>query len=195
MKKFYTAGLILFFSLNASCAKGPTEQLDEAKNLSLKVDQSNFSENDLVAQNRKLVTSFYDAMGRRDFETMNAVYSNNATFSDPVFMGLNNGKVRSMWKMLMTNAQNWSHEYEVLEVTATSASVKWIGRYDFSKTGRPVENHVMSYMVFENDKVVAHVDSFDFWDWTKMALGTSGYMLGWSSFMQNKVMEQAISNL
>ena len=40
---------------------------------------------------------------------------------------------------------------------------------------------------FEDGKIIKHTDDFDLWKWTKQALGFLGYLLGWSSFMKNKI--------
>jgi hypothetical protein len=39
--------------------------------------------------------------------------------------------------------------------------------------------------------IVTHVDTFDLWRWSRMALGCMGITLGWTSFVQNKIRKQA----
>ena len=39
-------------------------------------------------------------------------------------------------------------------------------------------------------KIIKHTDIFDLWEWSKQALGVSGYLLGWSGFMKNKILFQ-----
>ena len=39
-------------------------------------------------------------------------------------------------------------------------------------------------LLFEGDKIVKHVDDFNMWKWTRMALGLPGMLLGWSSFLE-----------
>mgnify|MGYP000423281271 CR=1 FL=1 len=43
--------------------------------------------------------------------------------------------------------------------------------------------------------IIEHRDSFDFYRWSRQALGVPGLLLGWSSFLQNKVRAQAAANL
>ncbi|MGH6638900.1 MAG: hypothetical protein ACREBY_09910, partial [Polaromonas sp.] len=40
-----------------------------------------------------------------------------------------------------------------------------------------------------------HRDRFDFWAWSRQALGTPGVLLGWTPFLRRKVRAQAAENL
>ena len=61
----------------------------------------------------------------------------------------------------------------------------------FSTTGRKVHNVIDAMFGFQDGKIIRHNDHFDLWRWTRMALGTSGILLGWSPVVQNKVRETA----
>jgi hypothetical protein len=43
--------------------------------------------------------------------------------------------------------------------------------------------------------VVEHVDSFDFWRWSRQSLGVVGVLLGWSGWLRRKVQAQARKGL
>jgi len=43
--------------------------------------------------------------------------------------------------------------------------------------------------------IVRHVDSFDFYRWSRMALGLPGFLLGWTSTIQGRVRAQADAQL
>jgi hypothetical protein len=73
--------------------------------------------------------------------------------------------------------------------------VRWIARYTFTKTGRPVENHVASEFEFKDGKILRQVDRFPFWRWSHMALGLPGTLLGWSSVIRNAVRREAARSL
>jgi hypothetical protein len=47
----------------------------------------------------------------------------------------------------------------------------------------------------QDGKIVAHTDVFDFWRWSRQALGAPGLFLGWTSFLQRKVQGQAAKGL
>jgi ketosteroid isomerase-like protein len=48
--------------------------------------------------NQQLISNFYTAFQNKDYKTMQAAYTDTATFSDPVFENLNAAEVRAMWK-------------------------------------------------------------------------------------------------
>lgn len=179
------------------CSKSLDKELEEKKatyaEMAAEVGAS--AVEDLSKENIELAKNFYDAMQRKDYQTMNSLYSFDATFSDPVFRGLDTSLTKAMWAMLMKRAKNWSLSYEVVSSNQHSVTTKWIGRYQFSKTGRDVENHVTATMFIVDGKIKTQIDQFDFWKWSKMALGAPGILLGWTSFLNQKVSNQAVSGL
>ena len=48
---------------------------------------------------------------------------------------------------------------------------------------------------FQDGKIIRHRDRFDFWRWSRMALGPAGLILGWSPMLKNKVRRQAAKSL
>jgi hypothetical protein len=39
--------------------------------------------------------------------------------------------------------------------------------------------------------IIRHIDSFDVWKWSKKALGISGWLLGWTNFMQKSISKRS----
>lgn len=148
-----------------------------------------------MSQGAEIAKAFYDAFARRDGAAMNACYADDATFSDPVFPDLDARRTRGMWDMLTKGAQNFRLRYEVLEASDERVRVKWIANYDFSRTGRPVENHVTTVMELRGGRIVRQRDSFDFWAWSRQALGLPGLLLGWTPIIQKKVQATAAAGL
>lgn len=68
-------------------------------------------------------------------------------------------------------------------------------RYTFSATGRPVHNVVDATFELRDGLIVTHVDEFDFWRWSRQALGPIGVLLGWSSVVRRKVQATARRSL
>lgn len=145
--------------------------------------------------NAKLIETFYTAFGKRNAETMGNCYHDDATFSDPVFVGLDAEGVRNMWRMLVERGQDLDIEFSGIEADDARGQAHWVATYTFAATGRRVRNEIDAAFEFKDGKIVRHVDTFDFWKWTRMALGPTGTFLGWSSFMSNKVRAQATSGL
>ena len=105
------------------------------------------------------------------------------------------------WAMLCaavkdTGREVWSLRYSELGSRGDTASAHWDVRYRFSATGRLVQNHVTAQLRFDAaGLIVVHVDRFDFWRWSRQALGAPGLLLGWTPYLRRKVREQARSRL
>lgn len=138
---------------------------------------------------------FYSAFQDRDWATMGACYHPDAHFSDPVFPDLDAAGVRAMWKMLLTSGTDLRIGFSVLEETGTNGKAEWEAHYTFSRTGRSVHNEVVSTFVLKDDLILQQLDVFDFWKWSRQALGTPGALLGWSSIIKNKVRDTAAKGL
>lgn len=145
--------------------------------------------------NAKILQTFYTAFQQRDFQTMQSCYHDKATFSDPAFIDLNAKEVKAMWHMLCKNAKSLTIKFKELQANDTEGSIIWEAYYPFSATGRNVHNVISAKFKFKDGKIIEHRDSFDFWKWTRMALGAIGIFLGWSPFLQNKVRTTARKNL
>ena len=148
-----------------------------------------------MLQNKERINKFYTAFQKKDYKTMQDCYANNATFSDPVFENLNAAEVRAMWQMLITRATDLAFEFKNVAADETSGRAEWMATYTFTSTGNKVVNKIKANFVFENGKIKEHKDSFGFYKWAKQALGFKGLLLGWTSFLHNKVKQQARNNL
>lgn len=150
----------------------------------------------LKEENRALIDQFYTAFAEKDAATMNACYAKNAVFEDPAFGRLNGEEVTSMWSMLIERGgKDLSIQHEILEVSSGKAKAQWTAVYPFSKTQRTVRNKITAEFIIEEGEIVYHKDDFSMWKWASMALGMSGTLLGWSSFMKNKIRKTALSSL
>ncbi|MBF8754810.1 nuclear transport factor 2 family protein [Pseudomonas guariconensis] len=145
--------------------------------------------------NRELVTRFYQAFQRLDAEAMVACYSDDITFSDPVFGTLRGRDVGDMWRMLTTRAKDFSLTFDNVHANQDGGSAHWVARYLFSQTGRSVVNDIQARFVIRDGLICQHDDSFDLWRWSRQALGLPGLLLGWSPQLQNKVRQQAFKGL
>lgn len=140
--------------------------------------------------NKATLQRFYAAFAARDGQAMSDCYHARATFRDPVFT-LSGPEVGAMWRMLCSRGKDLRIESSNLQATATDGSADWQAWYAFSSTGRPVHNIVSSEFQFEDGKILAQTDRFDFWRWSRQALGTMGSLLGWTPLLRNKVRTSA----
>ena len=137
--------------------------------------------------NEQIIHDFYQSFQKLDAEGMAACYHENVEFSDPAFPDLEGKMAGNMWRMLCSQAKNFELTYSEVTADDMSGSAYWEAKYEFSKTGRSVHNKIQASFIFEGGKIVQHVDSFDFWRWSKMALGPTGLLLGWSPILKGKV--------
>lgn len=145
--------------------------------------------------NEQLIHDFYQSFQKLDAEGMAACYHDSIEFSDPAFPDLKGKMASNMWRMLCSQAKNFELTYSEVSADDMSGSAYWEAKYDFSKTGRAVHNKIHASFVFEGGKIIQHVDSFDFWRWSKMALGPAGLLLGWTPMLKGKVSTMANANL
>lgn len=148
-----------------------------------------------VHPNDELISRFYSAFASGDHATMVASYTDDATFSDPVFPNLSADEVRAMWRMFCTSGNDIKVNFSDVQADDQSGSAHWDAVYKFPKTGREVHNQISASFLFRDGKIVRHRDDFDFYAWTRMALGPVGTALGWTPIVQGQVRKQAASQL
>jgi len=143
----------------------------------------------------KLVESFYEAFQAGDGEFMANAYAKDARFQDPVFT-LQGEHIGNMWKMLSARSKGALRiELDIKKQEGEWVHARWQAYYPFSQTKRNVHNIIDARIRIQNGEIIEHYDDFDFWRWSRQALGPIGYLLGWSSFLQNKVQAQAMAGL
>jgi ketosteroid isomerase-like protein len=140
------------------------------------------------------IATFYEAFQRRDGAAMAACYTPDATFRDPAF-DLRGEDVGRMWRMLCERGKDLHLEFANVHADGDRGSADWQAWYSFSKTGRNVHNVIHAEFRFRDGLICEHVDRFDFWRWSRQALGPAGLLLGWTPFLRNKVRTEAARGL
>jgi ketosteroid isomerase-like protein len=144
-----------------------------------------------MQSHKQLIEQFYTSFKKLDWNGMHACYHQEVFFYDPVFEDLDAAKVKSMWKMLCLQAKDFTLDYYNVEADNEFGSCDWKATYTFSKTGRKVVNRVKSHFKFHEGKIIEHMDDFDLYSWSRQAFGAGGWILGWSSFLKNKIRSAA----
>jgi SnoaL-like domain len=146
---------------------------------------------------RATIERLYAAFARLDGAAMQACYGRDARFDDEVFSLAGAQQIGAMWRMLCetTRANGLAHwRIETRDITDRSAH--WEAHYLFSATGRLVVNRIDAEFEFDDSGLISrHRDRFDFWRWSRQALGWSGLLLGWSPILRRKVRARAAANL
>jgi ketosteroid isomerase-like protein len=135
-----------------------------------------------MADNAALIRELYEAMDRHDGAAMAALYEPEGRFRDPAFGELSGAEAGDMWRMLTSRADDLAVELVEHASDGDVGSARWIARYTFTRTGRPVTNHVRAQFRFRDGRIVEHTDSFPFWRWARQALGPAGVVLGLPPF-------------
>ena len=146
---------------------------------------------------RATIEALYGAFARLDGAAMANCYADEASFDDEAFSLRGRRQIGGMWSMLCDATKEKGRDAWRLETRdITDRSAHWEAHYRFSATGRLVHNIIDASFEFAPDgRIARHVDRFDFWRWSRQALGTPGLLLGWSPMLKKKVRARAAGNL
>lgn len=145
---------------------------------------------------KQTLEKFYTSFQNLDAQKMAECYHNEVIFNDPAFQNLNHDEVCAMWAMLIERSGgNLEITFDSVIGDDEMAQCIWEADYEFSKTGNPVHNVIHATMKFKDGLIIKHTDEFNFWRWSKMALGTPGALLGWTPLLKNKVRKMAMGSL
>ena len=142
-----------------------------------------------------LLREFYSRFAARDAKGMARCYHPEIAFSDPVFPMLKGSEASDMWRMLLSRAADLQVTLDEAAADGDGGTARWTARYTFSRTGRPVVNHVEGMFAFRDGLIVRHYDRFSFWRWASQALGPAGKLLGWFAPLKWKVRSDAAKGL
>jgi len=148
-----------------------------------------------------LLKRFYAAFANLDARTMQSCYAPHAQFEDPLFVLQGSEQIGAMWQMVCQTIRNGGQAVWRLETSEVEAadgvrgSARWEARYRSGAAGRLVHNMVNAKFTFEDGLIATHSESYDFWRWSRQALGSTGLMMGWSPMLRNQVRRQAQGKL
>lgn len=138
-----------------------------------------------------VVHRFYDAFRARDGAAMQACYTDDASFRDPVFQLSGAEEIGAMWTMLLEQGDDLQIEVSGIEADAARGRAHWDATYSFGPAQRQVVNRIDASFVLVGDHIAEHEDHFDLWRWSRQALGPTGWLLGWSPMVRTRVQSQA----
>ena len=137
--------------------------------------------------NEQVVRKFYEAFHARSAADMNAHYDQAVVFEDPAFGRLEGQQVFSMWQMLCSRARELKVSASNIFADDKAGSAHWEAKYLFGPNRRPVNNVVQANFIFRDGKIIEHIDTFNLWKWSSMAVGLTGTLLGWSPFFKSTI--------
>jgi hypothetical protein len=154
-----------------------------------------------VTAPQQTLEKLYSAFAQLDSAAMAECYTADARFDDEAFSLRGHREVTGMWHMLCdaTKAKGrdvWKLDYSGIAADAAIGQAHWEADYRFSATGRMVHNIIDSRFTFDAQGLIStQRDRFDFWAWSRQALGAPGLLLGWTPFLRGKVHATAAANL
>ena len=147
-----------------------------------------------MAGHAELIEQFYTAFAAGDAEKMVACYHADIEFADPVFQSLSGDRARGMWRMLCSRATDLKVTHSAVTADGDTGTAHWDAVYTFN-TGRVVHNSIEARFEFADGLIRKHVDTFDLWKWTRMALGPAGALFGWLPPFQGAIRRKANGQL
>ena len=142
-------------------------------------------------QNEQLIETFYEAFQQRDAAAMAACYDPSIHFSDPVFTSLHGLEAGAMWAMLCEQGTDLKVVYSSISADDQTGTAQWEATYTFGPTNRRIHNKISATFEFQDGRITRHVDDFDLWKWSRMALGFTGTLGGWAGPVKVKIRETA----
>lgn len=138
--------------------------------------------------NQQIIEKFYQSFADGNATDMIECYHQEIEFEDPAFGKLKGKEAKAMWEMLLSRKDAAPIiQFSDIKANEQNGSATWIATYNYGKQKRKVVNHISAKFEFSDGKIIRHTDNFDVWKWSRQALGISGLLLGWSSFMRNKI--------
>ncbi|MCZ7594930.1 MAG: nuclear transport factor 2 family protein [Hyphomicrobium sp.] len=135
---------------------------------------------------RQLTERLFSALQRRDAQAAAACYHDDASFSAPIIGEVEGRNVEALWRTIFAATQNSALNFGVVDVGLTTARVEGVLAYSFISSGRGVISRFESVLHIRDQLVVRHEDTFDAWNWARMAFGSEGLMFGWSRTWQRR---------
>ncbi|SFC30048.1 Ketosteroid isomerase-related protein [Algibacter lectus] len=140
--------------------------------------------------NKEIIEKFYTSFSNGNFEGMLECYHKDVVFEDAVFGRLEGESAFKMWEMLLSQKKGDTKiSFNNIEANAETGKANWVAEYFYGEKKRKVINEVSTAFKFKDGKIIEHFDTFDLWKWTKQAMGTPGYLLGWTSYMKSKIQQ------
>jgi limonene-1,2-epoxide hydrolase len=150
--------------------------------------------------NAQLLNRFYAAFSALDADAMQACYAPDAQFRDEAFALQGAEQIGAMWRMLCQATQArgrdvWRLDASGIEADDQRGRAHWEARYRFGPGGRIVHNVIDGEFRFGAGLITQHHDRFDFWRWSRQALGGPGWLLGWTPWLRGQVRARAMRQL
>lgn len=143
---------------------------------------------------KKVVESFFNALGEGDFTKLQAAYAINGVYKSPIFNGISGYEAARMWEMLFKESKSMVINYKILGASGKKVKVFWTLTY-ITKRNKKVSTDIRSTFEISDNQIYSQTDKFSFAGWVKQALGRIPWLFCLTGITQNKVKERAEKKL
>jgi len=141
--------------------------------------------------NIEIIELFFAAFGNLDHQGMNAQYSDDILYSDPLFGMLEGQQVRDKWIMVCKGIRELRLTIvKTAEIDHEYATCQWKASWFPADSKRQIFLEGKSFMRFAEGRIIEHSDGFSLTKWIAQAYGIRGQLFGWLHFMKRKVQRQ-----
>lgn len=138
--------------------------------------------------NKEIIKKFYTSFSNGNIKGMLECYHEDIVFQDEIFGRLEGERAFKMWEMLLSQKkEDTIINFDNIQATNENGKANWVAEYIYGDKKRKVINKVSANFKFKDGKIIEHIDTFNLWKWTRQALGASGFLIGWTPFMKNKI--------
>ncbi|ANH80850.1 cyclase [Niabella ginsenosidivorans] len=138
--------------------------------------------------NIEIIDRFFTAFGNLNDRDLNALYSDDVIYSDPLFGLLQGQQVKEKWELVCKSVKEL--QLTVIkkeEIDHEYATCQWKAEYVSASTGKPVIFYSKSFMRFADGRITEHSEGFRLTQWIAQVYGIKGRLFGWLNFMKRKV--------
>lgn len=143
---------------------------------------------------KQVVSSFFEALGKGDFASVQTLYATNGMYNSPIYKGISGYEAAGMWEMLYRDSKSMVINYKVLGASRKKVRVFWTLNY-VTKRNKRISTEIRSAFEVDNNQIYSHTDSFNFTGWIKQTLGTLPWLFCLTDITQTKVRERAEKKL
>ncbi len=136
----------------------------------------------------KTVDSFFEALQKRDFLTMENCYQKSIQYYDPLYGYLKANEVMAMWKLCYSNLQDYSMIFNGVQ---NEGEGYFTVTYEFSFSAdtmvKCLFRKIKSHLRVEDGLITEHSNAFSLHELSKQKNGIVGILLGWNRYYQNQM--------
>ncbi|WP_300601123.1 nuclear transport factor 2 family protein [Niabella sp.] len=138
--------------------------------------------------NIEIIDLFFTAFKNLDHQAMNALYSDDIVYSDPLFGMLEGEEVKDKWEMVCNDIRDFRLTViKTEEIDHEYATCQWKATWISSLSKKQIVFEAKSFMRFSGNQIIEHSDGFSLTKWIAQAYGITGQFFGWLNFMKRRV--------